>query len=258
MQNPIQKRVIPRPKSAPFGPRSAFPSRHDTARRRERSTIWGHLRAILERPRSAPFRPRLGLPAGAVLALLILPPVHADTLAGKVVRILDGDTVEVLDARKQTYRIRLSAVDAPESKQPFGAKAKRALSALVAGETVSVEWRKIDRYDRRVGVLILDGTDVNLALVRAGFAWWYRAYAGEQSARDRQLYEAAEQAARREGLGLWSDPRPIAPWDWRAGGAPAKPSVGACPCDSGRTCTGPRGGIYCLRGSGTKQYFKRE
>ena len=201
------------------------------------------------------------LPALLVLTLPISSQTHADTLLGKAVRILDGDTVEVLDARKRTHRVRLAGIDAPESKQPFGAKAKRALSSLVAGETVAVDWHKRDRYDRLVGKIMLDGADVNLALVRAGYAWWYREYAGEQSPSDRRLYEAAEKAARREGVGLWADPRPIAPWDWRDGGttaAPAKPGLGACPCDSGRLCTGPRGGIYCVRESGSKQYFPRD
>lgn len=201
------------------------------------------------------------LPALLVLTLPISPQTHADSLDGKVVRILDGDTVEVLDARKRTHRVRLAGIDAPESKQPFGAKAKRALSSLVGGKTLTVDWHKRDRYDRLVGKLMLDGADVNLALVRAGYAWWYREYAGEQSPSDRRLYEAAEKAARRDGVGLWSDPRPIAPWDWRDGrttAVPAKPSSGACPCDSGRTCTGPRGGIYCVRESGSKRYFPRD
>ena len=201
------------------------------------------------------------LPALLVLTLPISSQTHADTLLGKAVRILDGDTVEVLDARKRTHRVRLAGIDAPESKQPFGAKAKRALSSLVAGETVAVDWHKRDRYDRLVGKIMLDGADVNLALVRAGYAWWYREYAGEQSPSDRRLYEAAEKEARREGVGLWADPRPIAPWDWRGGGAtavPAKPSSGACPCDSWRLCTGPKGGIYCVRESGSKKYFPRD
>ena len=201
------------------------------------------------------------LPALLVLTLPISPQTHADTLDGKVVRILDGDTVEVLDARKRTHRVRLAGIDAPESKQPFGAKAKRALSSLVGGETLTVDWHKRDRYDRLVGKLMLDGADVNLALVRAGYAWWYREYAGEQSPSDRRLYEAAEKAARRDGVGLWSDSHPIAPWDWRDGGStavPAKPISGACPCDSGRLCTGPRGGIYCVRESGSKRYFPRD
>ncbi|WP_296701733.1 thermonuclease family protein, partial [Thiocapsa sp. UBA6158] len=86
------------------------------------------------------------LPALLVLTLPISPQTHADSLDGKVVRILDGDTVEVLDARKRTHRVRLAGIDAPESKQPFGAKAKRALSSLVGGKTLTVDWHKRDRY----------------------------------------------------------------------------------------------------------------
>jgi endonuclease YncB( thermonuclease family) len=201
------------------------------------------------------------LPALLLLTVPFFSPAHAETLSGKVVRILDGDTVEVLDANRRTQRVRLAGIDAPESKQPFGAKAKRALSELVAGETLTIDWHKRDRYDRLVGTLMLDGANVNLALVSAGYAWWYREYAGEQSSTDRRLYEAAEKAARRDGVGLWADPRPIAPWDWHDGGSmavPAKPSSGTCPCDSGRLYTGPKGGIYCVRESGSKKYFPRD
>lgn len=193
-------------------------------------------------------------------SLLFLPSANADRLSGKVVRVLDGDTVEVLDANRRVHRVRLAGIDAPESGQPHGTQATRVLSKAVAGETLIVDWHKRDRYDRLVGKLLLDGADVNLALVRAGYAWWYRAYAGEQTARDRKLYEAAEQTARRERVGLWRDPQPIAPWDWRSGlrSSPASPpSSGACPCDSGRLCTGPRGGVYCVLESGSKKYFPR-
>jgi endonuclease YncB( thermonuclease family) len=63
---------------------------------------------------------------------------------------------------------------------------------------------------------VVDGEgDVNLGLVRAGMCWWYRKYAGEQSAVDQVLYEVAETAARRGRVGLWQDPAPVAPWEWR-------------------------------------------
>ncbi len=207
MQNHVP--VVNRPNLAPVCVRSSPRTPRDSPQRCEKSRFWGRLRALPESPKSAPIRSRrrrLSRPvAFALIALLFLPPVYADTFVGKVVRILDGDTVEVLDAQKRTHRTRLSGVDAPELKQPFGAKAKRVLSDLVAGETLTVEVRKRDRYDRLIGKLVLDGVDVNLALVRAGYAW-YRAFAGEQSPSDRTLYEAAETAARREGVGLWSDP----------------------------------------------------
>ena len=151
------------------------------------------------------------------LMLVLLFPfgVSADTLNGKVVKITDGDTLVVLDAENTQHKIRLSGIDAPETNQPFGKRSKEALSALVAGQRVEVDWHKLDRYGRIVGKVIAQGKDVNLAQVRTGMAWWYRKYANEQSLVDQGLYEAAEAKARVTGVGLWGDKDPIAPWDWR-------------------------------------------
>ncbi len=151
------------------------------------------------------------------LMLVLLFPfgVSADTLNGKVVKITDGDTLVVLDADNTQHKIRLSGIDAPETNQPFGKRSKEALSALVAGQRVEVDWHKLDRYGRIVGKVIAQGKDVNLAQVRTGMAWWYRKYANEQSLVDQGLYEAAEAKARVTGVGLWGDKDPIAPWDWR-------------------------------------------
>ena len=155
-------------------------------------------------------------PAISLLLLVLFPfGVSADTLIGKVVKITDGDTLVVLDADNTQHKIRLSGIDAPESNQPFGKRSKEALSALVAGQRVEVDWHKLDRYGRIVGKVIAQGKDVNLAQVRTGMAWWYRKYANEQSLVDQGLYEAAEAKARVTGVGLWGDKDPIAPWDWR-------------------------------------------
>ena len=140
-----------------------------------------------------------------VCILLILFPfgVFADTLNGKVVKITDGDTLVVLDADNTQHKIRLSGIDAPESNQPFGKRSKEALSALVAGQRVEVDWHKHDRYGRIVGKVIAQGKDVNLDQVRTGMAWWYRKYANEQSLVDQGIYAAAEAKARVTGVGLW-------------------------------------------------------
>lgn len=45
--------------------------------------------------------------------------------------------------------------------------------------------------------------------------WWYKKYAGEQSPVDRNLYEAAEAKAREQRMGVWVDPEPVPPWEWR-------------------------------------------
>ena len=132
-----------------------------------------------------------------------------------MVKITDGDTLVVLDAGNTQHKIRLPGIDAPESNQPFGKRSKEALSALVAGQRVEVDWHKHDRYGRILGKVIAQGKDVNLAQVRTGMAWWYRKYANEQSLVDQGIYAAAEAKARVTGVGLWTDKDPIAPWDWR-------------------------------------------
>ena len=63
---------------------------------------------------------------------------------------------------------------------------------------------------------MVDGHDVNLEQVRAGFAWWYREYAKEQAADEREVYELAEKAARETKRGLWAESKPVPPWEWRA------------------------------------------
>lgn len=102
--------------------------------------------------------------------------VFADTLSGRVVRVIDGDTLVLLVAGNVEERIRLAGIDCPERGQAFGKRAKEALLDRVAGEGVSVEWDKTDRYRRIVGKVIDDEGDVNLALVHSGMCWWYRKY----------------------------------------------------------------------------------
>jgi endonuclease YncB( thermonuclease family) len=149
-------------------------------------------------------------------ALLLLSPVlPADTLTGTVVKVVDGDTVYILDASKARHKIRLAGIDAPERRQAFGTKSKEYLRDLVAGEVIDVEWHKRDRYKRIVGKIIHAGSDVNLAMVNAGYAWFYRKYTREQSPADQVLYEAAEDNARATRAGLWHDPNPVPPWKWR-------------------------------------------
>jgi micrococcal nuclease len=151
-----------------------------------------------------------------VLLFLLLPLTSwSAELEGRVVRIVDGDTLAVLDVSNTQTKIRLAGIDCPERKQPFGQRAKQALSDYAFNRQVTVEWTKLDRYKRVVGKILAGQQDVNLALVRDGMCWWYRKYSGEQSAVDRKLYEAAEAKAREQRTGLWVDPEPMAPWDWR-------------------------------------------
>ena len=155
----------------------------------------------------------LALPLGAAWA--------AD-ISGKVVGVLDGDTIDLLKGDRQTVRVRLAGIDAPEKRQAFGAEAKKALSDLVYGRDLVVSTDKADRYGRAIGKLMLRGTDVNLEMVKRGFAWHYGRFESDQTATDRAAYRAAEVQARQRHLGLWRDADPMAPWDFRKHGHHAK------------------------------------
>jgi endonuclease YncB( thermonuclease family) len=132
---------------------------------------------------------------------------------GKVVKIADGDTLTIL-ANNQQLKIRLSEIDTPERKQPFGTRAKQALSELAFGKLARVVEVTVDRYGRIVGRVYVGKTDVNRELVAQGFAWVYRKYSN-----DAELLRL-EAEAKQKGLGLWADPNPIPPWEWRRRSAP--------------------------------------
>jgi endonuclease YncB( thermonuclease family) len=136
-------------------------------------------------------------------------------LQGKVVSVADGDTITVLDAEKNQHKIRLQGIDAPEKTQAFGAKSKQALYEMVHGKTVQVSFEKSDKYGRILGKVLLDGQDICHQQIKAGLAWHYKKYQNQQPLVDREAYSASENAAKNEKLGLWSDPRPVAPWDFR-------------------------------------------
>lgn len=129
---------------------------------------------------------------------------------GRVVGVHDGDTITVLTDGKKSVKVRLDGIDAPEAKQAYGARAKQALSDLVFGKTVQIDVRTRDRYGRTVGRVRIGDVDVNVEMVRMGYAWWYRVYAKK----DRAL-EAAEAEARAARRGLWGEKDPTPPWEWR-------------------------------------------
>jgi endonuclease YncB( thermonuclease family) len=153
-----------------------------------------------------------------VLALLLFSPVafsQSNELRGRVVSVADGDTVTVLDNSNTQYKIRFNGIDAPESKQDFGQVSKRHLSDLVFGKDVTVRWSKKDKYGRIVGTVFVGGTNVNLEQLRAGLAWYYRQYASDVPQENRQAYERAEADARAAKIGLWQQPNPQPPWEFR-------------------------------------------
>ena len=140
---------------------------------------------------------------------------NANTLTGRVVGIADGDTLTVLDATNTQHKIRLSGIDSPEKKQPFGQHCKQSLSDLAYDRAVAVESNKLDRWGRVIGKVLVDGQDANLEQVRRGCGWHYKKYQNEQSLDDRLSYNAAEEFARASRVGLWTDDESMPPWEWR-------------------------------------------
>jgi endonuclease YncB( thermonuclease family) len=109
---------------------------------------------------------------------------QATGLSGRVVGVVDGDTVDLLTDSKQLIRVRLAGIDAPERRQPFGSVAKNVLSELVFSQQAALEGERKDRYGPLVAKVIVGGQDANLRLVRLGYAWHFKRYQTEQSGED--------------------------------------------------------------------------
>lgn len=158
------------------------------------------------------FTAQPSFPAETVTAGLPTQPADSSQTASgntfKVIGIVDGDTIDVL-VNNSPIRLRLNGIDTPEKGQPFGDRAKSDLSKLIGGKYVRYIVRDTDRYNRSIADIYIGDTYVNLWLVQQGLAWHYVAYSD-----DPQL-AAAEEAARAAKRGLFSDPRRVAPWNWR-------------------------------------------
>lgn len=137
------------------------------------------------------------------------PKTEYKTLTGKAVKIVDGDTFDLLLADLTTVRVRLNAIDCPEKKQDYGQVAKDALAAYVFGKQVKVLETGRDRYKRVLGEVYAGGIYVNLQLVEDGLAWRYVKYS------DSKVLIAAEERARQAKKGLWALEGAVAPWDFR-------------------------------------------
>jgi len=156
--------------------------------------------------------------------LLFSTMAQAGELTGTVVNVSAGDTVTLLTENKLQHRIRIGGIDAPEKAQPFGNRSKINLEQLTKGKDILAACPKVDRYGRKVCKVWVESSDcptcgktidVGYAQISAGLAWWYRAYASEQSAEDRGRYESEENEARLQKRGLWVESSAMPPWEWR-------------------------------------------
>jgi endonuclease YncB( thermonuclease family) len=141
--------------------------------------------------------------AGQVVAA---PPAPA---SGKVVSVHDGDTLTVRTDAGETLKVRLHGVDAPELGQAFGARSRESLTEIAKGKQASVVPVDKDKYGRVVARVLVGGVEVNREQVARGMAWRYGRY-------DRaNEYGPPEITARGRRVGLWADPSPKPPCEWR-------------------------------------------
>ena len=131
-------------------------------------------------------------------------------LDGKIIEVYDGDTATLLTAENVKYRVRFFGIDAPEAAQEFGVVSRDTLREKILGKDVTVRVAATDRYGRAVGRVMLGSRYINREMAAEGMAWYYRDYAADEY----DLAEAEKQA-RNSKRGLWKNPSPRPPWEYR-------------------------------------------
>ena len=133
--------------------------------------------------------------------------LYSQKYEGKIVRIIDGDTYIFL-TETGSFIVRMLGIDAPERDQPFSRESSEFLSKYLDKDAVT-RVNGTDRDERRMGTLFVNGRNINLLLIREGYAWHYKRYSSDKD------YALAEEYAQKNKLHIWSMPNPIAPWTWR-------------------------------------------
>ncbi len=140
---------------------------------------------------------------------------QAQTLAGRIIHVSDGDTVTALLPGHEKIRIRLAGIDAPESRQDFGTRSRQLMTRLVKGRDVQIFVVDTDKYGRKVARIETEDGDAGYAMLEAGLARVFIRYISNLPRDYQASYIHAENLARAEKRGLWSDPGQIPPWQWR-------------------------------------------
>ncbi len=149
-------------------------------------------------------------PTATMLFLYLLSQTSLNTMTGKVVAVNSGDTI-TLDVSGENFQIRLADIDCPDVKQPFYSQAKKFTERRVLGKKVRVNYEVMDQLRRVIGEAILpDGSSLNLELMKAGWAWHYNVRFPPK-----EIFSRLEYDAWSHKLGLWIDPGPVPPWEFR-------------------------------------------
>ena len=147
----------------------------------------------------------------ALLSALAITCAFAETISGRVTKVIDGDTLVVRDAAKKRYTVRLAEIDAPEREQPFYVEAGRSLAELCHHQEAKVEWSERDDKKRYIGYVTCAGKDANAEQLKRGMAW-----ASPRSTKPTSALYELETYARLRRIGLWADENAVAPWDFAA------------------------------------------
>lgn len=152
-----------------------------------------------------------------LLAFITPPVVRADPIAttAEVLRVVDGDTIDIRDDVRGRLRVRILGIDTPETKKPgytigcWGPEATEFARSNMAGQRVALQpdstQDRTDRYGRTLAYLVrADGWDYSVEAARAGMAHAY-VYEGRPVARYAAI-AAAENEARQAHRGLWGPP----------------------------------------------------
>lgn len=144
-----------------------------------------------------------------LLSTVAFQTAFAETLSGTVVAVIDGDTLVVQDKAQKRHAVRLADIDAPEPKQPFFVQSARSLARVCHRKSAQVEWSERDSRKRVIGYVTCDGKDANAEQLRRGMAW-----ASPKATKPTSGMYELETYARLRRIGLWTDEKAVAPWEF--------------------------------------------
>ena len=145
----------------------------------------------------------------ALAGLLLCSVLFAnEIISGKVITVIDGNTLEVFTSENETYKILLFGIDSPELGQEFGEKAKLHLEKLILNKSVNIEIQGKDRLGNRFGIIKNEGLDPRKELLQEGLAW-------TSEKQPLPELEIIKEKAREKGKGLWKEQDPTPPWAYR-------------------------------------------
>lgn len=156
-----------------------------------------------------------------LIASLLILPTLSTAAEWKVTRVYDGDTILVTRDRSDTRNVRLVGIDAPEKSrkkyepgQPYSQQAEEYLADLILDRTVFIINYDLDVYNQVLGLVIWEGININLEMVRSGLAEVYRG--NPPKGLDLEPYWKAEKQAKAAMRGMWSlGDKYISPIEWR-------------------------------------------